>query len=397
MKAEKTGETAGSTRTNGAEADRKGDGRRRLWAGTFLVLIVAALLFLRGRQPLERHHTVARSGVSMNTTIHISATGGDKRELEDVLGEAFSLLDNLNGQLSLFQEGSALSRINEAAGVEPIRVSPDVFSVIEDAREACALTDGAFNPLVGPLTKLWRINRQTPPEAESTDLHARMRFRLPDAASIDALLPLTRTENLEMYGPDRVYLRQKGCMLDLGGIAKGYASLRLADLFREHGIASALLDLGGNIYAVGAQPDGAPWRIGIRNPLESGGAPIAILSAADTAVVTSGTYERFKIIDGVRYSHFFDPTTGYPVRNALLSATVVTPDGTLADALATAFMVMGPERSTKFLKDRPELGAILILNEGEDESDPKGLVVLASRNLEGRLRMRDPSTPLQFF
>ena len=108
----------------------------------------------------------------------------------------------------------------------------------------------------------------------------------------------------------------------------------------------------GNIYAVGSQPDRTPWNIGIRNPKDTRGAPIAVLSVADAAVVTSGTYERFKLIDGVRYSHFFDPSTGYFVRNAMLSATLVTPDGTLADALATTFMVMGADRASRFLEDR---------------------------------------------
>ena len=316
---------------------------------------------------------------------------GDKRELDNVLDEAFRLLNVLNGQLSLFQEDSAVARINGSAGGEPETVSPDVFAVIDTALRICGLTGGAFNPLVGPLTKLWKINRQPFSDAESADLHARMRFRLPEAASIDALLPLTRIDNLETLSPDRVYLRQKGCMLDLGGIAKGYASLRLARLMRERGVPSALIDLGGNIYVVGSQPGGLPWNIGIRDPKDTRGGAIAVLSVADTAVVTSGTYERFKLIDGVRYSHFFDPATGYPVRNSLLSATLVTPDGTLADALATAFMVMGTERTLEFLKDRPELGAILILDEDE------GVKILATRNLEGRLRPTVPPLSIRYF
>ena len=354
------------------------------------VLLILAAALARGRLFPREVHTLSRDGTSMNTMIRISVTGEGK-EPEKVLDESFLLLDSLNDQLSLFQKDSAVARINDAAGAEPEAVSPDVFAVIEDARSICALTDGVFNPLVGPLTKLWKINRQMPSDAEIADADARMRFRLPDPASVDELLPLTQVENLEMLSPDRVRLRRKGCMLDLGGIAKGYASLRLANLFRARGVRSALIDLGGNVYAVGSQPDGAPWNIGIRNPKDTKGAPIAVLSVTDAAVVTSGTYERFKIIDGVRYSHFFDPSTGYPVRNAMLSATLVTPDGTLADALATAFMVMGADQAFKFLEDRPELGAILILEEDE------GVKILATRNLEGRLRTTDPSLTVHFF
>lgn len=352
---------------------------------------------MREWQRTGQLHTVSRDGISMNTAIRISVSGEDKQKLEAILDESFCLMETLNGQLSLFQEDSAVTRINGAAGVVPEVVSPDVFAVIEDARRICELTDGVFNPLVGPLTKLWKINQQHPSDEESRDLHARMRFRLPASASIDALLPLTRIENLEMEAPDKVYLRQKGCMLDLGGIAKGYASLRVAHLLRAGGIRSALVDLGGNIYAVGSQPGGAPWNIGIRDPLEGRGIPIAILSVEDMAVVTSGSYERFKIIDGVRYSHFFDPSTGWPVRNTLLSATLVTPDGTLADALATAFMVMGTERASKFLKGRPELGAVFVIDESRGNEDQRGLSILATPNLKGRLRTRDRSLPVRYF
>ena len=364
--------------------------KMRLSAAVGVLLLLAVAYAARGRLFPGEVRMLSRNGASMNTAIRISVMGEGKKP-EKVLDESFLLLDSLNGQLSLFQKDSAVARINDAAGAEPETVSPDVFTVIEDARRICDLTDGVFNPLVGPLTKLWRINQQKPSDAESADADARMRFRLPDPASVDELLPLTRIENLEMLSPDRVRLRQKGCMLDLGGIAKGYASLRLASLFRTRGMRSALIDLGGNIYAVGSQPDGTPWNIGIRNPRDTRGAPIAVLSVADAAVVTSGTYERFKIIDGVRYSHFFDPSTGYPVRNAMLSATLVTPDGTLADALATAFMVMGADRASRFLEDRPELGAILILEEDE------GVKILATRNLEGRLRTTDPSLSVHFF
>ena len=321
----------------------------RLSAAVGVLLLLAAAYAARGRLFPGEVRMLSRNGASMNTAIRISVMGEGKKP-EKVLDESFLLLDSLNGQLSLFQKDSAVARINDAAGAEPETVSPDVFAVIEDAR-----------------------------------------FRLPDPASVDELLPLTKIENLEMLSPDRVRLRQKGCMLDLGGIAKGYASLRLANLFRARGVRSSLIDLGGNIYAVGSQPDGTPWNIGIRNPRDTRGAPIAVLSVADAAVVTSGAYERFKIIDGVRYSHFFDPSTGYPVRNAMLSATLVTPDGTLADALATAFMVMGADRASRFLEDRPELGAILILEEDE------GVKILATRNLEGRLRTTDPSLSVHFF
>ena len=174
-----------------------------LGVGLFLLGLVLLRVLLRGGPWDGEVHTMSRSGISMNTAIRITVSGGDKRELDNVLDEAFRLLNVLNGQLSLFQEDSAVARINGSAGGEPETVSPDVFAVIDTALRICGLTGGAFNPLVGPLTKLWKINRQPFSDAESADLHARMRFRLPEAASIDALLPLTRIDNLETQLPDR--------------------------------------------------------------------------------------------------------------------------------------------------------------------------------------------------
>ena len=176
----------------------------------------------------------------------------------------------------------------------------------------------------------------------------------------------------------------------MGGIAKGYASTRIAALLREMGIKSAIIDLGGNIQVVGTR-GGAPWRIGIRDPRGSLQAPIMVLSALDTAIITSGGYERYKIIDGVRYSHFFDPRTGMPVRNSLLSATLVTPDGSAADALATAFMIMGPEAAMEFLRDKPEFGAVLILK----DENTGGIKITATRNLKDKIR--SSAAAVEFF
>ena len=156
-------------------------------------------------------------------------------------------------------------------------------------------------------------------------------------------------------------------------------SSRIAAFLSEKGIKSAIIDLGGNIQVIGTH-EGNPWRIGVRDPLNPRQAPIMVLSATDTAIITSGGYERYKIIDGVRYSHFFDPRTGMPVKNDLLSATLITPDGSAADALATSFMIMGFDESVKFLKDNPQFNAVLIR-----EGTGRRLEIFATRSLKDKI------------
>lgn len=329
------------------------------------IIIVIAVIAADG---LGRGHALSREAFCMNTLFRVSVFGSDERVLREALDDVFDLFFRLDKELSLYREGSFVWRVNESAGLSPVPVPEDLRALVMRAVEIGRLTGGLFNPLIGPITQLWKIN-QVPGEAGN--------FRLPALASVDAALPLTDLEGVA-FPSGGVHLRRRGAMLDLGGIAKGYASSRAVELLRERGISSALLDLGGNIQVLGTN-HGKPWNIGIRDPRGRGVA--LVLSVSDTAVITSGSYERYKIVDGVRYSHLFDPRTGMPVRNGLLSATVVTPDGALADALATAFMVLGREGAAEFLRGHPELGAVLIAEAGDG-----GMEVFATEGLRGRLR-----------
>ena len=358
-------------------------GKRR--AAGLVLLAFLIILAVGGRilgQHLNKEVTVSRDGFSMNTVIRISVTGREEAA-QSALDESFALLDHLNDELSLYQEESTLSKINAHAGGEGLSVPSDVFTAMAKAQTACQLTDGVFNPLIGPITKLWKIN-QNPGEPDA--------YSLPEQASLDAALTLTNPDGLELVpAPEKdkggnVRLARRGAALDLGGIAKGYASTLIVNLLRTRGIASALINLGGNVHVLGTK-GGAPWNIGIRNPINETTDPIALVLAVGDperqgiAVVTSGGYERYRIVNGVRYSHFFDPRTGMPVNSDLLSATLVTPDGSMADALATAFMIMGSERAMTFLTAHPELGAVLIRRDAS-----VSLEILATENLRSMIR-----------
>lgn len=355
---------------------RKESLKGALGAAALAILLGLAALWPAQERPMEAQ----RDGLAMNTVIRLRVAGLPSAEAEAALDWAFALLASLDHELSIYDEGSDLSRVNRSAGGSPVTVPPDAFAAVSRAAEACRTTGGVFNPLIGPVTKLWRINRHQPAGPGS------QAFSLPQQASLDALLPLTDPEGLELLPgpPPAIRLKRAGAMLDLGGIAKGYASARIAEGLSQRGVPAALIDLGGNVQLLGDR-NGSPWNIGIRDPLSDGGGPLLALAVRDTAVITSGAYERYKVIDGVRYSHFFDPRTGHPVRNDMLSATLVTPDGALGDALATSFMIMGSARSMEFLRAHPELGAVLVRRRGglavEEGLTLRDVEVLVTENL----------------
>ena len=336
--------------------------------------IITALLILAGlvSWAAAQVHEVSRNGFAMNTLIRMTAYTDDDKLIDD----AYSLLSELDNQLSMYSPSSDISRINSQAGSERVKVNASVVEVVRDSRRLYDISGGKFNPLIGSVTRLWKIN-----QADNT---------VPSSVDLTAAIALTDIENLDI-SDDAVFLREKGCVIDLGGIAKGYASAKLADFFRSRGVKSGLIDLGGNIYVVGKKPDGQDWKIGVRNPFEPYGSPALALSVNDCAVVTSGGYERFKVVDGKRYSHFFDPKTGESVMSDVLSATLITPDGSLADGLATAFMIAGFDESAKILGRLSPMPGAIFVREGED-GKPE---ILVSDNLRDSVIMS--SQAVRFF
>lgn len=327
---------------------------------------VAGLLILAGMvswavSPVPE---VSRNGFAMNTLIRISA----HTQNESVLDDAYALLHELDYRLSMFNPSSDISRVNSLAGSQSVSVSPYTVEAVRDSLRLHEATGGVFNVLIGPVTRLWKINA-----AEKS---------VPSPESLNAAIALTDIANLEL-GDSSIFLKTKGCVIDLGGLAKGYASEKIAALLKNKGVTSGLVDLGGNIYAVGKKPDGENWKIGVRDPLTPAGSPALAVSVNDCAVVTSGGYERFKVVDGKRYSHFFDPKTGESVMSDVLSATLVTPDGSLADGLATAFMISGVEGAAEMLAKMSPMPGAIFIREGQD----KKLEIIATENLKDSVIM----------
>ena len=264
----------------------------------------------------------------------------------EAASDARAYLLDLHGAWSCFMEDSLVSRINQAAGRQPVAVDEDTFEVLRQAKRYGRFTEGAFDVTVGPLADLWR--------------RAMEERQLPGDEAVWQALALVNFANVTLDEEAHTVLLEKaGQRIDLGGIAKGYAVDELRKRLRRHGVHRALLDLGGTVAALGC---GVP--VGIRDPFRPDGAPMGTLMLEDRIAVTSGVYERFAYMDGYRYHHVVDPRTGYPSKSGLVSVTLVGEKGGALDAFATAALILGMERSAPLLAEQG-MEAVFVTEQGQ--------------------------------
>lgn len=284
--------------------------------------------------------TESFTGFYMDTFVELSATG---RGAEELLAACSSRLAELDGKLSAHRAGSDISRVNENAG-QFVAVSADTFAVVEEALAFAEMTGGAYDPTIFPAVQAWdSMSGERIPSAE-------------ELAAIRGKVDYTRVALDSAACAIRI---DEGQGIDLGGIGKGYAADELKKLYLEAGCAG-IINLGGNIYAVG-EKQGGPWKIGIQDPDSS--ACLAVWEVKDACVVTSGDYQRYFEKDGARYHHILDPNTLCPTDNGLRSVTISCESSAMADAFATAVMVMGPDAGKEFLESQG-LRAYFVLSGG---------------------------------
>ena len=268
----------------------------------------------------------------------------------EIYQEIFARLREIEDRMSINKEGTDLDAVNADSGLAPVAVHEDVFQVVAAARRYAELSGGAFDPTIGPVVKLWSIGTDD--------------ARVPSPGEIAAALPLVGWRDLIADESARtVFLKRKGMGIDLGAIAKGYAADEVAAIVRKHRIPRAIIDLGGNVLAYGSKKGGKPWRIGVQDPSGQRGDPIGIVQAENKTMVTSGVYERFLEADGVRYHHILSTTDGYPVRNGLLSVTIVADRSIDADALSTAVFALGFEKGKALVESIDGLEAIFVFED----------------------------------
>lgn len=277
--------------------------------------------------------------ILMDTLVTINVVSDSERTAEAAMDKAFAEIDRLDKLLNFFSEKSELSAINKNAGISPVPVSPDTLDLIEKALQVSERTNGAFDATIGPVVSLWDFpNNPVNP---------------PPAASIKEKLKLVNYKWVVLdKTKSTVFLKEKGMLLDLGGIAKGYAADKAVEALKAQGIKSGLVSVAGDIKAFGLKPGGGEWVIGIKNPRQKNKEDeiIATVRLRDTAISTSGDYERYFIAEGRRYHHILDPKTGYPAEGCQ-SVSIVTKDGFNTDAFSTGIFVLGPEKGMQALKE----------------------------------------------
>ncbi|MBL7223253.1 MAG: FAD:protein FMN transferase [Candidatus Brocadiae bacterium] len=284
----------------------------------------------------------------MGTYMAITVYAPDEAAGTRALAAAFARVEQVEAAISTWRRTSDASRLNREAGGQPVPIAPELAALLKRAAAVSAETDGAFDVTIGALVRLcrrtWRRRRVPTPE-ELSEAMARVGHR-----------------HVEL-SPDgkQARLAKAGMRLDFGAIGKGYIVDQAVGSLRRSGIQIALVDAGGDIYAMGAPPERAGWTIGVRDPDRPTEMQILKhrLLVRDCAVATSGDYEQFVVIDGHRYSHIVDPRTGQPVEH-MSSVTVVAPDATTADAYATACSVLGPQAAVAFAEERKGVEALVL-------------------------------------
>jgi FAD:protein FMN transferase len=316
-----------------------------------ILLLLVILTLVSSCSKKEELYKETRVIMGTYVTITLNEDGKTNDELTKTAGEAFSQITKVDRLMSTYKPKSNLSRINQSAGIAPVKADPEVIDNIEKAIYVAGLTGGAFDVTVGPLVNAWKIGSKD------------ARVPLPDG--INRALLLVGYRNIVIDKQDgTVFINKRGASIDLGGIAKGYASDRAVEVLRKAGIKGGIVACAGDIKVFGLRPGGTPWTVGIQHPRREDGALMAKITLTDAALSTSGDYERYFIKDGVRYHHILDPRTGYPARG-LMSVTVLSRESWLSDSMATGLFVMGPDKAYALALRHPEFEVLMITGAGK--------------------------------
>ena len=294
----------------------------------------------------ESNEEASKDIFAMDTYMTVTAYGAKAQEAVD---EAEAEIQRLDELLSTGNEESEIAQLNQNKSAT---LSEDAGYLVERALELNKETDGAFDIAIYPVMEAWGFPTQN--------------YQVPTADTLESLLKLADASQI-IYDENsrKISFDREGMKIDLGGIAKGYTSSRIMDIYKENNISSGLVNLGGNVQALGTKPDGSKWRVAVQSPDDTEDY-LGILSVEDKAVITSGGYERYFEQDGKTYHHIINPKTGYPAENGLTSVTVVSEDGTLADGLSTSLFIMGKEEAIEFWKAHSEeFDIIMLTDEGK--------------------------------
>ena len=302
------------------------------------------------------HHT---SREAMATVFEVYIIHEDIQYAQQAAWQAMEELDRLEHELSRFIENSDIYRINNLAPFESLRIGLKTLECLQLGNLLFVETNGAFDITIGPLAKAWGFRQK--------------QGLFLDELQVDSLLVHTGFRKIEVMG-DEICKSDSRIQIDFNAIAQGYTVDLIASYLESKNLHHYLIDVGGEIRTGGMKPGGEKWIIAIERPAQTDSAAQAIqqtIAIANKSIATSGNYRNYFVHDGIKYAHTINPKTGYPAHNSLLSVTVIANDCISADAYATAFMVMGLERTLAFLKNHPEIDVFLIFSRQDGSFDVK--------------------------
>jgi thiamine biosynthesis lipoprotein len=316
---------------------------------------------------------VTSEGHAMGTHLAYAAfttSSVDSLHTRAAFNAATAEIQRLEKLMTTWDPSSEVSRVNAAAGAEPVTVGQDTFDVILEALHASEMSGGAFDITFETLHGLWKFDEDLDPHPpKPADVRARLRYVGYGHVKVDAA---ART----------VFLDEPHVRIGLGGIAKGYAVDRAAKVLTDSGLTSFYVQAGGDLYTQGNKPDGSPWLAGIRDPRGPDGDYFAMAPVSDHAFSTAGDYERGYVVGGKRYHHIIDPHTGYPA-TASRSVTIWAPTALLADEIDDAVFILGPEKGLALAESLDDVGAVIVDAHNR---------VWTSKRLEHKLQMVHPPT-----
>lgn len=312
---------------------------------TLLLFFFIVTSFSSTAQILRKRTTMLMGG-----RFDISIVAQDSLVAEQSIDEIITEIDRIEHLISDWKPTSQVSKINQNAGIQPVKVDPEVFELTKRALHLSKITNGAFDISFAAMDRIWKF------DGSMTEM--------PSAEAIKKSVEKVGYKNIILDSVNStIFLKLKGMKIGFGALGEGYATNKCQEMMLAKGIKSGIINATGDMSVWGTQPDGKPWNIGITNPFRPA-AISAVISLKNTAITTSGSYEKFVVFNGKRYSHIINPATGYPA-TGLCSVTVLGPNAEMANGFSTSAMVLGKKEAIKLLHQFPDYSFILITDSGK--------------------------------
>ncbi|MFC4210417.1 FAD:protein FMN transferase [Pedobacter lithocola] len=309
----------------------------------FLVILFSAL---QSNSQVLRKRTTLLMGGRFDITLVAESKELAEQNIDSVIAE-ISRIENL---ISDWKSDSQISKVNQNAGIVPVKVDKEVFELTKRAIELSKVTDGAFDISFAAMDKIWKFDGSM--------------TQMPSAEIIKKSVALVGFQNVVLnQDSSTIFLKYKGMKIGFGALGEGYATDRCRKMMLTKGIKSGIVNASGDMSTWGKQPNGKKWLVGITNPINEDKI-LATISLENAAIVTSGNYRKFVEFNGKRYAHIINPKTGYPA-SGLISVTVVGPSAEIANGLSTSTMVLGKDEGMKFLEKYPNYSYVLVTDGNE--------------------------------